>query len=313
MEIPVYMFIGFLESGKTTFIQGTLEDKRFNTGEKTLLLLCEEGEEELDPSRFYGKNVKIELIDSPEQLTQSNLAALCKKANAERVIVEYNGMWPIADFVNAAPDNWSLYQCMMFADATTFMAYNSNMRNLVVDKINFCEMVAFNRFDKSMDKMEFHKIVRGVTRRCDIVYEYPDGHAEFDDIEDPMPFDVNAPVVKIEDNDYAWFYRDVTENIKTYVGKTVEFKAIVSKNGKIPKGVFVAGRHIMMCCEADISYYGFVCVYPLAQNLNTGDWVTITADVAYKFHKLYAGKGPVLTVKSIKIAQQPEKQVATFF
>ena len=313
MEIPVYMFVGFLESGKTTFIQDTLCDKRFNSGEKTLLLLCEEGEEEYDPSKFYGKNVKIETIDSEEDLTRENLDALRKKANAERVIVEYNGMWPISSFFQAVPDNWTFYQSMMFADATTFMTYNANMRNLVVDKINFSEMVAFNRFKDDYDKMEFHKIVRSVTRRCDIVYEFCDGHADFDDIEDPMPFDVNAPVIKIGDDDYAWFYRDLNENIKTYVGKTVEVKMIVSKNAKIPKGVFVCGRHIMMCCEQDISYYGMVCVYPLAQTLSSGDWVTVTADIAYKFNKLYAGKGPVLTVKSLKKAEPPEKKVATFF
>ena len=39
-EVPVYLFTGFLESGKTTFIQETLEDTRFNNGDMTLLLLC---------------------------------------------------------------------------------------------------------------------------------------------------------------------------------------------------------------------------------------------------------------------------------
>ncbi len=38
--IPIYLFLGFLESGKTKFIQETLEDKRFYAGEKTLLLPC---------------------------------------------------------------------------------------------------------------------------------------------------------------------------------------------------------------------------------------------------------------------------------
>lgn len=307
------MFVGFLDSGKTTFIQDTLADKRFNSGEKTLLLLCEEGEEEYDSSKFYGKNVKIEVIEDISELNEENLSALQKKANAERVIVEYNGMWPIEAFAKAAPNNWTLYQSMMFADSTTFMAYNANMRSLVVDKINFSEMVAFNRFDSTMSKEEFHKAVRGITRRCEIVYEYKDGKAEYDDIQDPMPFDVNAPVVTVEDKDYAWFYRDLTENVKSYVGKTVQFKAIVSKNNKIPKGVFVGGRHIMMCCEDDISYYGFVCVSPLAQTLNSGDWVVVTAEVAYKFHRLYSGKGPVLTVKSVKKTTEPEKKVVTFF
>ena len=45
-EIPVYLFVGFLESGKTKFIQETFEDPNFDSGDKTLLLICEEGEEE---------------------------------------------------------------------------------------------------------------------------------------------------------------------------------------------------------------------------------------------------------------------------
>ncbi len=313
MEIPVYMFIGFLESGKTTFIQDTLCDSRFNSGERTLLLLCEDGEEEFEPSKWPHKNIFIEEITDKGQLNPENLAALVKKHNAERVVVEYNGMWLVQDFAAAVPENWVLYQSMMFADSTTFMTYNANMRTLVVDKINSTELVAFNRFDSSMDKMEFHKIVRGVTKRCDIVYEYGDGHAEFDDIEDPLPYDINAPVIKIGDKDYAWFYRDLTENVKNYTGKTVEFKAIISKNGKLPSGTFVGGRHIMMCCEEDISYYGFVCLYPLAATLNTGDWVTLTATVSYKYNKLYAGKGPVFNVTSVKKSDPPEKKVATFF
>ena len=44
-EIPVYLFVGFLESGKTKFIQETFEDPNFDSGDKTLLLICEEGEE----------------------------------------------------------------------------------------------------------------------------------------------------------------------------------------------------------------------------------------------------------------------------
>ncbi len=313
MEIPVYMFIGFLESGKTTFIQDTLCDKRFNSGEKTLLLLCEEGEIEYDSSKWYGKNVTVWTVEDKSELTTQNLITWQKKANAERVVVEYNGMWLVEDFAKAVPENWVLYQSMMFADSTTFSAYNANMRSLVVDKINFSEMVAFNRFDSSMDKMEFHKIVRGITKRCDIVYEYCDGRAEFDDIQDPLPYDINADIVEIKDNDYAWFYRDLTENVKAYVGKTVQFKAIVSTNEKMPKGTFVGGRHIMMCCEEDISYYGFVCVYPLTNTLITGDWIVVTADVSYKYNRLYAGKGPVFTVKSIKKSDPPVKKVATFF
>ena len=55
MELPVYLFTGFLESGKTKFIQETLEDSRFNAGERTLLLVCEEGVEEYEPTSSPAK------------------------------------------------------------------------------------------------------------------------------------------------------------------------------------------------------------------------------------------------------------------
>ena len=54
-EMPVYLFTGFLESGKTTFIKETLGDPRFNNGQRTLILLCEEGETELELDRPYMK------------------------------------------------------------------------------------------------------------------------------------------------------------------------------------------------------------------------------------------------------------------
>mgnify|MGYP000802276196 CR=1 FL=1 len=96
-NIPMYVFTGFLESGKTKFIQETLEDERFNAGEKTLLLVFEEGEEEYDISTYPSQNVYIE-TPSYEELSEEFLENLRKKHHAERVIVELNGMHQAADF-----------------------------------------------------------------------------------------------------------------------------------------------------------------------------------------------------------------------
>ena len=92
-NIPVYLFTGFLEGGKTSLIQESLCDKRFNTGEKTLVILCEEGEVELDPSRFWGKNVSLKIIDDIKDLTRENLSETVKNRKLDRIIIEYNGMW----------------------------------------------------------------------------------------------------------------------------------------------------------------------------------------------------------------------------
>lgn len=305
-ETPVYLFLGFLESGKTKFIQETLEDERFDTGERTLLLVTEEGEEEYDPSRFAVKNVTVVTLDKKEEFNEENLTRLQESCKAKRVLVEYNGMWLLDEFYKAMPEGWMINQVMTFIDSKTFLSYNANMRQLMFDKIQNTQMVVFNRLPEEQDKMEFHKLVRAITRRADIVYEHMDGKAEYDDIEDPLPFDVKAPVIDIEDRDYAFFYRDLSENMEDYIGKTVKFKGMVATDKRLPPDNIVIGRHIMTCCEADIQYSGLACILPQAMELKTRDWLEITAKIEMQEHTIYRGKGPVLLAKKAERCAPPE-------
>ena len=313
-ETPVYLFLGFLESGKTKFIQETFEDPRFSSGEKTLLLVCEEGIEEYETIKFVsGEDVELVVIDEPSQLTEAYLTELQLKYGSDRVVVEYNGMWALEDFFKAMPEGWMINQIMTFFDSNTFLNYNANMRQLVFDKIQNTQLVVFNRFDATMEKMAFHKIVRGITRRCDIVYEYVDGKADFDDIEDPLPFDINAPIIQIEDKDYAFFYRDLTENLEAYIGKSVKFKGIVATDKRLGPQDIVLGRHVMTCCVDDIQYCGLACELPYVMDLQTRDWISVTAKIEFKKHRIYKGKGPVLTVEKVVVCEPPEEQLATFY
>ncbi len=315
-EIPVYLFLGFLESGKTKFIQETLEDPRMNSGERTLLLVCEEGEEEYSPESFKVDRVTKVTLESVEELTLENLENLTKKHNADRVVVEYNGTWMLQQFFDAMPESWVINQIMTFFDATTFLNYNKNMRQLVFDKIQMTQMVVFNRFKGEFSKDDFHKIVRGISRRPDIVYEYLGGKAEFDEIEDPMPFDVNAPIIEIDDRDFAWFYRDLAENTEGYAGKTVRFKGMAAVSAKVPKGCIVLGRHIMTCCEADIAYDGFVVkLNGLITGVKTRDWLTVTAKIAVEYNSVYRAEGPVLIAEKAEFSDPPAQDeiVVTYY
>ncbi len=312
-DVPVYLFTGFLEAGKTKFIQETLEDKRFCNGERTLLLVCEEGEEEYAPDQFADRSVMIRTIESPEEMTVENLSRMLIQTNAERVVVEYNGMWLLDLLYSAMPENWMVYQEFMFADATTFLSYNANMRQLVYDKLKSCELVVFNRFRPDMDKLAFHKIVRGASRRSDIAYEYPGGKVEYDDIQDPLPFDLEAPVVEIGDDDYAVWYRDMSEEPKKYEGKTVRFRCRALQRKKLPPHTFVVGRHVMTCCVEDIQFAGLVCQKDDVSDIVDDSWMTLTAEIHFKFSRAYGKKGPVLTYLSHEPCEAPEQAVATFY
>lgn len=313
-EVSVYLFLGFLESGKTKFIQETLEDERMDSGENTLLLICEEGEEEYAPERFAVRNVAVVTLENESELTMENLERITKKYDAERVIVEYNGSWLLQQFFDAMPESWVINQMMTFFDSNTFLNYNKNMRQLVFDKVQMTQMVVFNRFKGEFDKMEFHKIVRGISRRPDIVYDYLGGKPEFDDIEDPLPFDVNAPVIEIEDRDFAWFYRDMAEKGKSYIGKRVRFKGMAAVSKKVPAGCIVLGRHIMTCCEADIAYDGFaVKTNGLLNDVKTRDWLTVTAKIVYEYNSVYKSRGPVFVAEKLERAEPPEERVVTYY
>ena len=87
MDIGVYLFTGFLESGKTTFLNETLGDKRFSDGERTMVLLCEEGEVELEmtKSELSKKNIVVEVIDDKENINLQYLTDLQKKHKPKRL------------------------------------------------------------------------------------------------------------------------------------------------------------------------------------------------------------------------------------
>ncbi len=312
MLIPVYVFTGFLDSGKTKFIQETLEDTRFNAGERTLLLIFEEGEEEYDISAYPHQNVYLEVLDQ-QTVTQKELKALAKKYKAQRVVAELNGMQLVGDIYSRFPEDWVVAQEVMFADATTIMAYNANMRNLVMDKLVGGQMVVFNRLKPGEDTMHLHKLVRAANRKMDILYDYLDGTTAFDDIEDPLPFDINAPVITVKDEDYALWYRDVTEEPQKYAGKTVSFKGQVALLRREKEGMFAPGRFVMTCCVDDIQFCGIPCRYPQAKSLTPRSWVQVKAAISAENHPLYQGElGPVLTALDVTTADPADPDVATF-
>lgn len=313
-EIPVYFFAGFLESGKTTFIRNTLSDPEFNEGERMLLILCEDGEEEFDESAVCMENVNVVRIEDEEDISSDLLEELEMRYDPECVLVEYNGMWNISNFYNSLPENWLLYQRLTFIDTKSFEQYNKMFRNLMVEKINMTELVVFNRCGSDVDRMELHKAIRAISRRIQIAYEGFDGKTEYDEIEDPLPFDVEAKVIEVKFEDYALFYRDIVEETDKYNNKMVIVEGNCMMNGKA-SDCFGFGRKVMTCCEADIQFAGFIAENMSEDPIDLPGWYKILAKIVIKKHKAYKRQGPVLEVMKFERIETPaeNKQVATFF
>lgn len=260
MAIPVYAFTGFLDAGKTKFIQETLEDERFNAGERTLLLICEEGEEEYDLSVYPYQHVYPEVIDQ-EAVTTEELSQLFKKHHCERVVVELNGMLQVGPFYQKMPEDWQIAQEVMFADGTSILAYNANMRSLVVDKLTGCEMVVFNRLAPGTDIMPLHKLARALNRRVGILYEYTDGTTQPTRSRTMLPFDTTPR---------SWRSATMILRSGTATSRrsrrstTARPSASRDRSPALKKdrdGYFAPGRFVMTCCVEDIAFMGLPCKY----------------------------------------------------
>lgn len=312
MEIPVYLFTGFLEAGKTRFLKEALTKQPFGERGNVLLLVLEDGEEEYDKAELRSHRVFLEYLEDESELTADRLINLMKKHDAVTLMVEYNGMWQLGSFYNNLPDDWFVYQEMFVCDSKTAENYNKNMRSLVVDKLQSCDLVVFNRVDGGTDKEALHKLVRGVSRNADIVYDMIDGTIEYDDIEDPLPFDINAETIKIDDTAFAYWYRDIAAEPEKYDGKKIKYKGVVVNDEDIPKGSFICGRPIMTCCADDIRYSGLACKWKQSETLRSGEWVELTGKIVIEAHKVYASPGPVIHITSVVPAAAPEEPVAMF-
>lgn len=311
--VPVYLFLGFLEAGKTQFIKKTLEDENFTAGDKILLVACEEGIEEYDADALKKDGITLKMIDDISGFNKKELAKAVKDCKADCVVMEYNGMWSLNDLFINLPDDWAVFQAICVADANTILMYNTSMRQLVAEKLSTCNVVVFNRFGKNSNKEELHKLVRGLSRGANIYYETEDGEMILDDIEDPLPFDLNADVVKIDDRDFAIWFADIMENTKNYKGKTICAKMLVTKQPRFPKGVFAVGRNMMTCCEADIQFVWIAANYDSNFKPRDKHWAMVTGKISVGHDRFRNIDYPIMDIVKLEDAEPPEEEVASFY
>lgn len=313
MEVPVYLFTGFMDSGKTTLIRQTLVEEDFGEGAKTLLIACEDGEVEYDENELLKANTKLVMIEKEDDFNEITLKKLDDTYHPDQVFIEYNGTWEVATILEMKlPKNWTLVQSLATVDATTFEVYLNNMRTMIMEQLFAADVVIFNRCDDDTPKGKFRRVVKAKNRKAQIAYERADGTVDDGEMEE-LPYDITQDIIEITDMDYGIWYLDALDDPKKYEGKKVRFLALVYRpEGKLKKGVFIPGRFAMTCCAADITFVGFKCKYDRASEIPHRSWITITAEMKTEFALEYKGKGPVLYAIDWQPAEKPEEELVYF-
>ena len=306
---PVFIVNGFLESGKTEFIRYTLSQPYFQVKGKTLLIVCEEGEEEYDDVLLKRSRTIMEVIDEEEDFTPKQLLELEKKHKPERIIIEYNGIWNYKEM--KLPFNWKIEQQITTIDASTFPMYFTNMKSLLAEMLRKSEMIIFNRCDGIEDLSSYKRNVKAINQQADIIFE--DSEGEVNQIfEDDLPYSLDDPIIELTNEGYGIWYLDSLDNLDRYIGKMIQFTAMVLKPEGFPKGYFVPGRMAMTCCADDMAFLGFACEYDKADTLTNKQWVKVTAKVAKEYFADYRGEGPVLKAISVEQTKAPKEEVISF-
>ena len=303
----VFLINGFLEAGKTEFIKFTIAQPYFQSSATTLLILCEEGEVEIEEDLLKKTHTVIEVIENKEDLNSTTLLNLEKKHKPDRIIIEYNGMWQMSDL--KMPWHWKLSQQITIINAKTFNMYFSNMRSLISDMVKKSEMIIFNRCDgMNKDLPTYKRNMMALNRNAEIIFE--DSQGEINTVlDEELPFDVQADLIELIDETYGIWFFDCLDNPDRYEGKNVKFLAQVVKPDNMEKGLLVPGRSAMTCCADDIAFLGFICKTDEADKYKKGDWVTVKAKIKMEFWKDYNGVGPVLYAESITPAKAPKEEI----
>lgn len=311
-EILVYLFTGFLESGKSSLIQGTLEEPDFLNGEKGLLICCEEGEIEYDEEFLKKINVELVVVEEAEDFTPEFLQKCNDSYHPNRVFIEYNGMWTVEDVIEMEmPENWITVQVLTTIDASTFQTYMNNMGGMMVQQFAESDAVIFNRCDADTPTAAFRRLIKANNRRAQIIYERKDGTID-NGMEEEMPFDLNADIIDISEEDYGIWYMDAIDHPEKYKNKTLRFKAIVYHPEGFPPEWIVPGRFAMTCCVDDIQFIGFKCHCKEGGQYQTRDWINITAKAKVEYTPEYEGQGVVLEAISVEKAEKSKEEIVYF-
>ena len=312
LRTPIYLITGFLESGKTNLIKNMLSDEDFSQGERTLLIVCEEGEEEYEKELLRKSNTVMEVIESFEDLTENNLALMNDKYLPERIIIEYNSVWGIENlFRIKKPVEWELAQMVTLIDATTFDNYLTNMRQLMTEGPKLADLVIFNRCDENTKKSPYRRIIKGMNNTCNIIFENVDGTSDDGVGEEDLPYDMKADVIEIKDDQFGIWYIDCMEHPARYNERKIRIKGMGFRLENLPKKTYVFGRFAMTCCADDIGGIGFICRYK-DKFPKEKEWFYLNAKIESAFSEIHGRAAVILVEESREPAEKPEEELVYF-
>lgn len=312
IQTRVYIFTGFLESGKTSFISDTILNQGFGDDEKTLIIACEDGETSFDIPALKKENADVVFIENEADMSYENMLHLHQQYKPTQVMIEYNGMWDPAKFINDyCPDQWQVVQILTTINAETFDLYYNNMRNQFVFHITGSDLVIVNRCDQNTKKYPIRGSIKSLNPMCQIIYENKNRQIEELTAND-LPYNLHDDYIEINDIDYGIFCMHIMEDPSLYENKTIKIKGKFIGKDKLLKNGFILGREAMVCCSEDMQLLGLVCISPLADKLIKDEWLIVEGTIGLEFDESLGNNIPILHVDRLEGTTPLKNEYVTF-
>ena len=309
MITPVFICTGFLDSGKTTLVKETLMEQEWIEDGKTLLILCEEGDEEYTEEYLEEKNMVMVQVDEFEQLNAKFFKECVRNYNPVQVVIEYNGMWSLEELLSLRyPRSWELQGVYSTVNGSTLDMYLKNMRNVIMEQLTESELIVVNRCPKDLNRAGFRRAVKVQNPAAELIFEGLDGKI-IPPSEEDLPYDVKKDKIVVDDIDFGVWYVDAYEYPERYIGKEIEFKAQAFRPRGMKDDMFVPVREIMTCCADDVSPYGYPCKMKEKKNLVMKGWYKVCARYAFEAAQGFGKRQPMLYLTSIEPTEAPEEPV----
>ena len=304
----IYFVNGFLEAGKTTFVKELLSQDYFDTGEKTLVLLCEDGSEEYTADFCREHHLTVEMIEDEEAFTDEKLKEVEEKTNPERIIIEFNGMWNPEHRL----DYWSGEQIMMIViiDAATFELYLNNMKPYVKQQITNAYMTVFRSCDGKENRLaSYRRSIRALNPQTNFVFKNKDGEMN-PRLDEDLPYNIQANRIELTEETFGIFYIDAMEYVIRYKDKIVSFTGKIFKKRE---HTLLIGRKALTCCSEDLTTFAFICDARDLDEFDEHEWVRVDGQIKAEYFEKLQASIPVIQIIWMEKCNKPNQEVLTIY
>lgn len=275
MGTEVFIFAGFMDSGKTTALQGVLSKNADELTDRALIICTEAGETEYSLELLKEYDVDVVYCNEEHPVTAGMLEEIDKAYNPKRVYLEFNGMWDLRMFLGQQlPAGWDINYIFSLVDAQTYDMYLRNMRQIIMNPLAVSDVILFNRCPEDIKEGDIRRALKILNENAVVYFVGMDGKL----LKGSDDFFVESKdgLISVEEDMFCSWFVDCIEHTDRYLNKKVHAKMMVTDGNGLGENQFYVGRMVAVCCEEDAQFIGFVaeCNGTAPEK---GTWIDVTA------------------------------------